>query len=70
MEHYQVRSVTSGKEALGEVTVRLRAGNGTYSGRGISTDTIEASVFAYLQALNSYVVLQDVNTIFEKISVA
>jgi len=68
MEHYQVRSVTGGKEAQGEVTIRLRFENGTYTGRGISTDTIEASVMAYLQALNSYVALQDVNSVFEIIT--
>ncbi|MBU1100145.1 MAG: 2-isopropylmalate synthase [Bacteroidetes bacterium] len=52
VESYRVRSVTSGRQALGEVNVRLRIGNGTYSGRGISTDIIEASGKAYLQALN------------------
>jgi len=70
MEHYQVRSVTGGKEAQGEVTVRLRSETGTYTGRGISTDTIEASVLAYLQALNNYVYVQDVGTLFENISAA
>ena len=70
MEHYQVRSVTEGKGAQGEVMVRLRSDAGTYTGRGISTDTIEASVLAYLQALNNYVYLQDVGTLFQKISVA
>ncbi len=70
MEHYQVRSVTEGKGAQGEVMVRLRSDAGTYTGRGISTDTIEASVLAYLQALNNYVYLQDVGTLFQKISIA
>ena len=70
MEHYQVRSVTGGKDAQGEVTVRLRSETGTYTGRGISTDTIEASVLAYLQALNNYVYVQDVGTLFENISAA
>jgi len=69
VEHYQVRSITGGKEAQGEVTIRLRFGNGTYTGRGISTDTIEASVMAYLQALNNYVSIHEVETLFENISV-
>lgn len=54
LEHYQVRSITSGKEALGEVSVRLRIGETHCYGKGVSTDTIEASAKAYLQALNQY----------------
>ncbi len=52
IESYQVRSVTAGREAQGEVIVRIREEGGTFTGRGVSTDIIEASVKAYLQALN------------------
>jgi len=52
LEHYQVRSITGGKSALGEVTLRLKHAGTTYAGRGVSTDTIEASAKAYLEALN------------------
>jgi 2-isopropylmalate synthase len=52
LESYQVRSVTSGRQALGEVLLRIRNGHKSYSGRGVSTDIIEASAKAYLQALN------------------
>ncbi len=52
VESYRVRSVTSGRQALGEVVVRLRKDNKTFSGKGISTDIIEASAKAYLQALS------------------
>jgi len=52
VESYRVRSVTSGRQALGEVVVRLRKDNKTFSGKGVSTDIIEASAKAYLQALN------------------
>lgn len=52
LESYQVRSVTSGREAMGEVLVRIRSGNRSFTGRGISTDIIEASAKAYLNALN------------------
>jgi len=52
LESYQVRSVTSGRQALGEVLVRIRSDYKSYSGRGVSTDIIEASAKAYLQALN------------------
>jgi 2-isopropylmalate synthase len=52
LESYNVRSVTSGRQAMGEVVVRLRDGENSFTGRGISTDVIEASSKAYLQALN------------------
>ena len=54
LEHYNVRSVTSGKDALGEVTLKLRMEDGIYTGKGISTDTIKASAIAYLDSLNNY----------------
>jgi len=49
---FSLRSVTSGKDALGEVAVRLRSGSTTTTGRGTSTDIIEASAKAYLNAVN------------------
>lgn len=64
LEHYQVRSITGGKGALGEVTVRLRLDGEAYMGKGVSTDTIEASTKAYLQALNQYESMKDMNTVF------
>lgn len=58
VESYQVRSVTSGREALGEVFIRIRAGENSFTGRGVSTDIIEASAKAYLQAINQQVRFQ------------
>lgn len=52
IESYNVRSVTSGRQALGEVLVRIRSNSISFTGRGISTDIIEASAKAYLNALN------------------
>jgi 2-isopropylmalate synthase len=49
---YQIRSITSGKEAQGEVSVRIKKGEKEINGRGISTDIIEASAKAYLDALS------------------
>ncbi|MFH0764425.1 MAG: 2-isopropylmalate synthase [Candidatus Omnitrophota bacterium] len=49
---YQIRSVTSGKDALGEVSVKIESGTRIVSGRGASTDIIEASIKAYLSAVN------------------
>src|SRR3989338_2161349 len=50
---YKIQSVTVGKDAQGEVTVKVEApGGGVVIGQGLSTDIIEASVNAYLAALN------------------
>jgi len=55
LRDYTLHAVTAGKEALGEVTVVIEKDGRRYSGRGASTDIIEASAKAYLRALN-YVV--------------
>lgn len=52
VESYNVRSVTSGRQALGEVLVRIRNNTHSFTGRGVSTDIIEASALAYLSAQN------------------
>ena len=49
---YQIRSVTSGKDALGEVSVKISSKGKIVSGRGASTDIIEASIKAYVNAAN------------------
>ncbi|MEA3560836.1 MAG: 2-isopropylmalate synthase [Candidatus Omnitrophota bacterium] len=49
---YSLRSVTGGKDALGEVMVSLRVKGKIVNGRGVSTDILEASVKAYLNAIN------------------
>ena len=40
---------------MGETIVKLRSGGKLYSGRGISTDIIGASIRAYVNALNKIV---------------
>lgn len=52
LEDYSLRAVTEGKDALGEVTVRVSKNGRNFVGRGVSTDIIEASVKAYLNAIN------------------
>lgn len=49
---YNVGSITGGTDAQGEVTVRVADGDRTVTGRGSSTDIIEASAKAYINALN------------------
>ncbi len=50
--HYGIQSVTGGKDAQGEVVVKLLVEGQEVTGRGTSTDILEASVKAYLFALN------------------
>ncbi|HTU00602.1 MAG TPA: 2-isopropylmalate synthase [Candidatus Sulfotelmatobacter sp.] len=49
---YELRAVTGGKDAIGEVTVTVEMDGQQIVGRGNSTDVIEASVRAYLHAIN------------------
>ncbi len=53
LREYHVGAVTGGEDALGEVTVVLRADGRTASGQGVSTDIIEASGRAYVRALSN-----------------
>jgi len=52
---YKIVSVTHGKDALGEVFVRLQQGDITVQGRGVSTDVLEASAIAYVRAINKII---------------
>ena len=53
LEDYTLKSVSRGSEALGDATVKIRCGDsGLVVGRGISTDVIEASAKAYINALS------------------
>ncbi|RUT35888.1 2-isopropylmalate synthase [Paenibacillus zeisoli] len=52
LEDYKIHSVTQGTDALGEVHVVLQMEDMSATGRGVSTDIIEASAKAYLDALN------------------
>ncbi len=53
---YEIRSVTSGAEAMGEARVQLASHGRTVIGRGTSTDIIEASAHAYVDGLNKLVI--------------
>ncbi|SFS72431.1 2-isopropylmalate synthase [Marininema halotolerans] len=53
LEDYRIVSVTHGKDALGEVYVKLSDGEeSTVQGRGVSTDVLEASARAYIHGVN------------------
>lgn len=55
LDDFQIHSVTEGKEAVGSAIVKLRSGGKLYSGNGISTDIISASIRAYINAVNKIV---------------
>lgn len=49
---YNVSAITGGLDAQGDVTIRLEIKGQEVLGRGVSTDIIEASARAYLNAIN------------------
>jgi 2-isopropylmalate synthase len=49
---FRVQAVTVGKDAQGEVNVEVQHAGQTYRGRGVSTDSVEASAKAFLNAIN------------------
>ena len=55
LDNFQVQAITEGQKAMGETIVRLRSEGKLYSGRGISTDIVGASIMAYVNALNKIV---------------
>jgi 2-isopropylmalate synthase len=55
LENYSIRAVTSGKDAMGEAIVRINSDGRRFTGRGVSTDIIEASAKAYVDAINRMV---------------
>lgn len=55
LDDFQIQTVTEGRDAMGSALVKLRADGRVYSGTGISTDIIGASIRAYISALNKIV---------------
>jgi len=55
---FNVSAVTGGVDALGDVIVQLEAAGIRVSGRGVSTDVVEASARAYLSAVNKVMRVQ------------
>ena len=60
LAQYTVEAVTQGRDSLGEVTLKVDFGNGELiTGKGASTDVIEASARAYINAVNRAELLHD-----------
>ena len=56
---FNVSSVTGGGDALGDIVIQLEADGRRATGRGVSTDVVEASARAYLNAVNKIVRMGD-----------
>ncbi|MFO7870230.1 MAG: 2-isopropylmalate synthase [Kiritimatiellia bacterium] len=56
---YSIQAVTVGKDAMGEVSLRMLIGSDVFAGKAASTDIIEASVKAYLSCVNRAVALSE-----------
>ncbi len=57
LTEYRIRAVTGGKDALGEVNLEVEFEDRRVRGRAVSTDVIEASALAYLNAVNRFIAL-------------
>lgn len=54
LNKYVIKAVTEGSDAQGEVFIRLGKDSKSYNGRYTSTDIVEASIMAYMGAINNY----------------
>ena len=54
LEEFNISAVTAGKQAIGEASVIVKIDDKSWGGKGNSTDILEASARAYLNALNRY----------------
>lgn len=61
LEDYKINSVTSGRDAQGEVVVKIRYQGKSFTGRGLSVDIIESSARAYLNAINKCLYITKTN---------
>lgn len=59
LDDFSIQTVTQEKEAMGSALVRLRVAGRIYSGTGLSTDIVGASIRAYISAVNKIVYEED-----------
>jgi len=52
LEDYSIQTISEGKDAQGEAIVKIRCGDRVVTGRGLSTDILEASILAYINGMN------------------
>lgn len=53
LEDFVINSVTGGTDAQGEVNVKIKNKDRVYNGHGVSMDIVEASILAYISAINN-----------------
>ncbi|TKC19432.1 2-isopropylmalate synthase [Robertmurraya kyonggiensis] len=49
---YKIKSISKGKDSIGEVFVKIKSGDSLFQGRAIHVDIIFASASAYIEAIN------------------
>lgn len=57
--NFELRAVGEGRDAEGEVSLRISIDDRTFTGRSVSKDIVEASTLAYLSAINKYLSVTD-----------
>lgn len=55
LNDFSINSITEGEDALGDAMVKLKEEDHVYVGRGLSTDIIESSIIAYINAVNKMI---------------
>jgi len=60
-KEFRVSSATIGRDAQGESSLEVEHEGATYRGRGVSTDTVEATILAILSAVNRIVLSKQLN---------
>ncbi len=55
LQSYQLKAVSEGRDGLGEATVKVEYDGIVMVGKGVSTDIIEGSCYAYVNAINRIV---------------
>lgn len=60
LKDYRINAVSDGEDALGEVAVKVQCGDDLIRGKGLSTDIIESSILAYLNAVNKLIAKRNI----------
>lgn len=55
LDDFGLNAVTEGEDAIGEAVVKLGCRGSQFTGRGLSTDIIEASILAYINGINKII---------------
>lgn len=55
LDDFSLDAVTEGNDSQGEATVKISGGGKSFTGRGLSTDIVESSIKAYLDAINKMI---------------